>query len=146
MSAILGDIIWPAAFLERRLLSVWVILAGLLIEYFFVWRITNLGALRALWANLGMNAASTVLGIILLPVLGLLVAVFPGELFGTFNPITWGLTYCLAVFLNTWIEYLVLWKIFKQVMGKKQFWLLILANALSVGVAFASFLVFPITE
>jgi hypothetical protein len=146
MPTILGDVVWPALFLEDRLLSVWVIVAGLLIEYFFVWRITSLGAVRAIWANLAMNAASTLLGIVLLPFTGLLIALFPGELIGTFNPITWGLTFLLAVFLNTWIEYLVLWKAFKQDLSKRKFWLLALANALSVGFAFVTFLIYPIKE
>ena len=146
MRTILADVIWPALFLEERLLSVWIIAAGLFIEYFFVWIITDLGAVKAIWADSAMNTASTLLGIILIPVLGLLVALFPGELVGTFSPITWGLTFVMAVFLSSGIEYLVLWKAFKQNLGKKQLWLLVLANALSAGLAFASFLVFPIRE
>jgi len=146
MRTILGDVVWPALFLEDRLLSGWIIAAGLLMEYFFVWLITDLGAVKAIWADIAMNAASTLLGIILIPALGLLVALFPGEVVGTFSPITWGLTFALAVFLSTWIEYLVLWKAFKQDLGKRQLWLLVLANMLSAGLAFASFLVFPIKE
>ena len=143
MTTILADVVWPALFLEARLLSIWIILAGLFIEYFFVWRITTLGALKAIWANLAMNAASTLLGIILIPGVGLLVALFPGELFGTFNPLTWALTLIVAVLLNTLIESFILWKGFKQKIGKKEFWLLGLANALSVGFALGTLLIFP---
>jgi hypothetical protein len=146
MTPILADLVWPALFLEERLLSIWIILAGLLIEYFFVWRITTLGALKAIWANLAMNAASTLLGIVLIPGVGFLVALFPGELLGTFNPITWGLTLIVAVLLNTLIEALILWKGFKQKIGKKEFWLLGLANTLSVGVALGTLLIFPVNE
>ena len=146
MRTILSDVVWPALFLEERLLSVWIIVAGLFIEYFFVWIIADLGAVKAIWADIAMNAASTLLGIILIPVLGLLVALFPGELVGTFSPIIWGLTFGIAVFLSTGIEYLVLWKAFKQNLSKKQLWLLVLANALSAGLALASFLVFPIKD
>lgn len=87
MTSIVADIIWPALFLEDRILSIWVIVSGLFVEYFFVWRITNLGPVRSIWADLAMNAASTLLGVILIPALGLIVAVLPGELFGTFSPI-----------------------------------------------------------
>jgi hypothetical protein len=143
MTSILADIIWPALFLEDRLLSIWIIALGLIVEYFFVWRITSLGPLKSILADVVMNGASTLLGIILIPLFGFVVAIFPGELFGTFSPITWGATFIVTVFLNTAIESFVLWKIFKQAFGKKQFWWLALANALSVGIAFGSFLLFP---
>jgi hypothetical protein len=144
MTTILADVVWPALFLEARLLSIWVILGGLLIEYFFVWRITTLGAVKAIWANLAMNAASTLLGIVLIPGVGFLVALFPGELFGTLSPVTWVLTLIVAVLLNTLIESLILWKGFKQKIGKKEFWLLGLANALSVALALGTLLIDPI--
>ena len=143
MTTILADVVWPALFLEARLLSIWIILAGLFIEYFFVWRITTLGALKAIWANLAMNAGSTLLGIVLIPAVGFLVALFPGELFGTLSLVTWALTFIVAVLLNTLIESFILWKGFKQKMGKKEFWLLGLANALSVGFAVGTLLIFP---
>jgi hypothetical protein len=146
MTPILANVIWPALFLESRLLSIWVILAGLLVEYFFVWRITELGAKRSVLADVVMNAASTLLGIVLIPAVGFVVALFPGELFGTFSPITWGFTFLAAVFINALIESLVLWKGFKQSIGKKEFWWLWFANALSVGIAFGSFLIIPIKD
>ncbi len=146
MSTTLADVVWPALFLEERLLSVWIILGGLVIEYFFVWLITDLGALKAIWADLVMNAASTALGIVLIPVVGLLLAIFPGDLLGTFSPVGWGLTFILAVLLNTWIEAIVLWKGFKQHLGKRELWLLCLANTLSVGFAFITFLIVPIKD
>jgi hypothetical protein len=144
MTSIFADIIWPALFLESRLLSIGVIASGLFIEYVFVWRITNLGPVRSIWADVAMNGASTLLGILFVPALGFIVALVPGELVGTFSPITWGVTYFMAVFLNTCIESLVLRKIFKQNIRKKQFWWLGLANALSVGIAFGSLLIYPI--
>ena len=143
MKATLADIIWPALFLEGRLLSVWVIGLGLFVEYFFVWRITTLGALKSLLADVVMNAASTLLGIPLVPIFGLIVAIVPGEFVGTFSPVTWAVTFIVTVLLNTCIESLVLWKLFRQMFGKKQFWWLALANSISVGIAFASFAIYP---
>jgi hypothetical protein len=143
---LLADVIWPALFVESRLLSIWVIALGLVVEYFFVWRITNLGPIKSIMADVVMNAASTIPGIILIPAIGLVVALVPGEFVGTFSPITWAATFLACAFLNTAIEWLVLWKLFKQDLGKKQFWLLALANGLSVGIAFASFLIYPIKE
>jgi hypothetical protein len=75
---------------------------------------------------------------------GFIVAIFPGGAFGTFSPFTWVATFLAAVLVNALIEFLILWKGFKQNIGKKQFWWLCLANAFSVGVAFGSILLFPI--
>ena len=147
MISIFADVIWPALFLEARLLSIWIILVGLVVEYFFVWRITNLGPFKSILADVVMNAASTIPGIILIPAFGLVVAIVSGELVGNaFSPIVWTATFLTCVVLNTLIEWFVLWKLFKQALGKKQFWMLALANGLSVGIAFASFLVYPIKE
>ena len=149
MPLFLADMIWPAAFLESRLLSVWVISAGLLIEYFFVWRVTPLGAVRSILADVAMNAASTVLGIILIPLAGIVWEFFPGIFLykwfnlGTFNPGTWAATFCRAVLINAALELAVLRVGFQQPFGKGLFWWLCLANALSVGLAMASFLIYP---
>lgn len=145
----LADMVWPAAFLESRLLSAWVISAGLFIEYFFVWRVTQMGAWRAILADIAMNAASTLLGIILIPLAGIVWEIFPGLLLyklfdlGTFNPGTWAATFLLAVLTNSGLELLVLRLCFRQPPGGGLFWWLCLANALSVGLAMASFLLYP---
>ena len=149
MITVLADLIWPALFLEQRLLSIPVIAGGLIIEYFFIWSFTELGAVRAALADLVMNGASTLLGIFLIPIAGIIWEFFPGvylyQLFnvGTFNPGTWAVTFCIAVLINAGLETFVLSKVFKQKMGKRGFGWLCMANALSVGLAFGSFLIYP---
>ena len=149
LTPILADMIWPAAFLESRLLSAWIISAGLFIEYFFVWRVTSLGAWRAILADLAMNAVSTLLGMALIPLSGLAWEFFPGQFIyewwhiGTFNPGTWVVTFCMAVLINAVLEMAVLRLGFQQSFGNSMFWWLCLANALSVGLAMASFLIYP---
>jgi hypothetical protein len=150
MFQFLADVVWPALFLEERLLSLWVILSGLIVEYFFVRRITQLGVKKSIIADVAMNAASTLLGIVLIPVAGLAWEVFPGIILfkwfnlGTFNPFTWIATFCFAVLINAALETFVLAKIFKQKMGKRGFLWLCLANAITVGIAYGSFLIFHI--
>jgi hypothetical protein len=147
--SVFADMIWPALFLEGRLLSVPVIVAGLIIEFFFIWRITDLGVSRAILADLVMNATSTLLGIFLIPISGIVWEVFPGIVIykwfniGTFNPGTWLATFCLAVLINAALETFVVAKVFRQKMGKRGFGWLCFANALSVGLAFATFLAYP---
>jgi|SRR5689334_15366610 len=149
MRFILADMIWPALFLEERLLSIPVIALGLAIEYVFVWRITSLGVWGSILGDLAMNAASTLLGIFLIPALGLVWELLPGVLLydlfhlGTFSPLTWAVTFCLAVLLNAALETLVLAKGFEQRIGKRGFGWLCLANGLSVGIAMASLVFIP---
>jgi hypothetical protein len=149
MYPILADIVWPALFLEERLFSWWAIGAGLLVELLFVRYITTLNWRMSLVADIAMNAASSVLGILLIPLAGLAWEIFPGMVFypllniGTFNPYTWAGTFVFAVMINGTLETLVLRFAFKQKIGKKGFWLLCLANFVSVGMAFYSLFAYP---
>lgn len=150
MHPLVADMVWPALLLEGRILTWWAILIGLIAEYFFVRGVTDLSFSRAGLADIAMNAASTLLGIILIPVVGIIWELFPGILIykifniGTFNPGTWVATILLAAFLNTFIERFVLRRFFKQpVVGKRGFWLLFAGNVISVTIAFASIIIFP---
>ena len=147
---IFADFVWAALFLVGRLLAIPIILAGLVIEYFFVQRLTGFSVKRSILADVTMNAASLLLGIALIPLAGLAWEYSAGatlyEQFniGSFGYIAWTATFILAVLINTVIEYFVLRRIFKLERNKAGFRLLFLANALSVGIAFASFWFFPI--
>src|SRR5580698_10231577 len=145
-----ADLVWPALLLENRLLTWWAILVGLFVEYFFVRRITNLSFSRAVLADVSMNAVSALLGIILIPIAGLIWELFPGSVYmavfhvGTFNPGTWVATALIAAILNTYIERFALRRLFKQpLLGRRAFWLLYLANAISVSLALASLFYWP---
>jgi uncharacterized membrane protein len=139
----IANIVWPALYLLGRLISFLVIMSGLFIEFFFVWRLTTLNWKQSIWADVAVNAASALLGLILIPVTGFIVVIpFPV----TFGISSWIATFCVAVLINASIESLVLQRGFKQDVGKKEFWLLCFANALSVGVAFGSFWIYPIQD
>jgi hypothetical protein len=149
ISPILADVVWPALFLEQRLFSWWAIGAGLLAELLFVRYITQLTLGMCVVADIAMNAASSILGLILIPLAGIVWEIFPGLIFykvcniGTFNPITWVATLVFAAIINGALETQVLRFGFKQKIGKRGFWLLCLANAVSVGMAFYSVLSHP---
>jgi hypothetical protein len=149
MPSILADVVWPALSLQSGLLSIPVILAGLVIEYFFVWRLTNLGVGWSILADVAMNAGSTLLGIFLIPVAGIAWEVFPGLIlyhwlhWGTFSPITWGATFFMAVLINAALETLVLAKGFKQKIGKRGFAWLCLANGITVAIAMVTLAIRP---
>lgn len=139
-----ADVVWPALYLETRLFSWWTIGLGLVVEFFFIWKVFALSPIRALVADLSANAASTLLGAILIPLAGIAWEIFPGLAFyqllnmGTFNPVTWGATFIFACLINAWLENLVLKNFFKLPFTRKTFSWLSVANAFSVGIAFGS--------
>ena len=107
----------------------------------------NKAAMATILANLGSSAA----GIVLIPLAGVAWELFPGMLFhralhwGTFNPVTWLATFMMAVFLTTLVEVCIYRRGFKFQVGRREFWLVFLANALSVGIAFGSLFVMPVS-
>jgi len=147
---IFADFVWAALFLEGRLLAIPIILAGLIIEYFFVRHLTGFSVKRSIVADVTMNAVSLLLGILLIPLAGLAWEFSAGALLyeqfkiGSFGYVAWTATFILAVLINTTIEYFVLRRIFKLEKSKAGFRWLCLANALSVGITFVSFWFFPI--
>ena len=149
MTRILADVVWPALFLEARVFSWWAIGIGLLIELFFVRYLTKLGWPKCVLADVTMNAASSLLGVFLIPAAGIGWEIFPGSLIqatfnvGTFNPATWAGTFILAVVINAVLESSILRFVFKQPGFKRLFWWLCVANALSVAVAFGSLWIYP---
>jgi hypothetical protein len=97
-----------------------------------------------------MNAASCLLGTILILILGIGWEFFPGIVLykvfniSTFNPGTWAATFFMAVFVNALLENFVINKGFKKKLGWRGFWWLSLANGASVGIAFISLSLFPL--
>ena len=144
MLTLLADVVWPALFLEMRLLAWWVILTGLLAEWPFVRFLTHFSWKKAFIGNVAMNAASTLIGIILLPAAGIGWEFAAEPIFyrrfniGTFNPVTWWATFLIAVLLSATIELLILRTAFKQRLGARGFCWLCVANSISAGLAFWS--------
>jgi hypothetical protein len=139
-----ADMVWPALYLETRLFSWWAIGLGLVVEFFFIWKVFALPARKAVVADLAANAASALLGALLIPLAGIAWEVFPGLAFyhllnwGTFNPVTWVATFIFACLINAWLESYVLKRFFRLPFTKRTFSWLTLANAISVGIAFGS--------
>ena len=147
---VFADFVWAALVLEGRLFAIPVILAGLVIEYFFVRKLTGFNIKRSIVADVTMNAVSLLLGIALIPLAGLAWEFSAGSLLyeqfkiGSFGYVAWTATITLSVLINAVIENFVLRRIFKLEKTKAAFRWLCLANTLSVGIAFASFWFFPI--
>ena len=149
MTPILANIVWPALYLTSRMLAVYPIVVGLLVELIFVRHVTKLQVSRCATACLTMNLVSAALGVILIPVSGiaweLLASITINPLFdvGTFNPVTWSVTALLATGVNTVVEGKVLQTNLNITLGRRGFWLLFAANLVSVGIACVSLLLRP---
>lgn len=125
-----ADIVWPSAYIVLGMLSAKVIIAGLLIEIFFVKFFTNISWLKAGLISFVMNLITCLLGIILIPISGILIELITP--FGsTFHWSHWLLSYLAVILINTIIEGLVIVLALKQDF-KKIFWWLFIANAMSV--------------
>jgi hypothetical protein len=144
-----ADIVWPGVVLETGLMSLWVIALGLLIEVAFVWWLFRLTLRRAAFVATIANIASAVLGVVLVPIAGLVWAIFPGFLVerllhvGTFNAFTWTGTFLLAALVSTGIECAVYVRAFKLCVRRREFAWLYLANAISTGAALVSVVLSP---
>ncbi len=144
-----ADVVWPALFMETRLLSVWVVVLGLAIE----WPVIRYLTQRPSWTSLGItvvvNAVSTLVGVLLIPLTGIVWEVGPGLLMyralgvGTFNPVTWTATVVLAALISASVEALALRWPFRHRIGRRGFGVLMLANLASTVVAAASLAIWP---
>ena len=147
---LLGDVVWPSLVLEGRLLSVIPISTGLVVEWFaLAFGGFGLSWKKAIFVDLIMNAASSVIGIVLIPFAGLGWELSGGLLLekvfnvGTFNPIAWIATFALSVAATTAIEAVVVRWAFRIPLGQRRFWILFGANTASVGIAYASLWLHP---
>ena len=145
-----ADFVWPALYLETRIFTWWAIISGLTAEYIFLRIFFFPQIKKAILADIVMNAFSTLLGVLYIPVAGFLWELFPGSLIHylfdvvTFNPWTWLGTCCLAVLINARFEYFIIKKLFKLQISENGFFILCIANAISVGLAFISLYIFPV--
>jgi len=147
-----ANIVWPALYLETRLFSWWAIGLGLLIEFFFIKWLFGLSVQRTVIADVSANTVSSIAGIVLIPLAGIVWEVFPASVinwlfgWGTFNPVTWVATFVLGCLINAWLEGAVYRKWFApsfRFKSKAFLWLLV-ANGFSVGAAYISFWVSPV--
>ena len=148
--AAIADVVWPALYLETRLFSWWAIGVGLVAEYLFVRWLFQQSIQRSVVTTVAANSVSSVAGILLIPIAGILWEFFPGSIYmhllkwGTFNPITWAATFVLACLVNTGIEGLVYKQGFKLQFRRREFFWIFIANAVSVGLAFVTLFIVPV--
>ncbi len=135
-----ANLIWPSIYIVAHYYVWYIIIAGLLIEFFAVKWFTESSWKRSLVMTLVMNLMSAIIGVIIIPISGVIVEFilmpFGG---GTFSLSHWIIDYVFAVACNTLIEGLSLKWFFKCSLKETFFWLLI-ANAISIIISLLSML------
>jgi len=145
-----ADLVWPALALEQRMLSVLPIVAGLIVEWLALW----LGGFGLKWkkaalVDVVMNATSALIGIFLIPALGMGWEYGPAQLIDRIIPIgmtfqiDWLAAFVIAIAVTTAIEASVVRWGFKIPLGLRRFSILLGANAVSIGFAFVSVMMNP---
>jgi hypothetical protein len=145
-----ADLVWPALALVERMLSVAPIVAGLIVEWLALW----LGGFGVTWkkaavVDVVMNGASALIGVFLIPALGMGWEYGPGEWIEKIIPIgmtfqiDWLAAFVIAVSATTVIEAAVVRWGFRITLGARRFAVLLGANAVSVGIAFVSIMLHP---
>ncbi|HVY07700.1 MAG TPA: hypothetical protein VHB46_17120 [Burkholderiales bacterium] len=120
-----------------------------MIEYIVIRQAFKLPPKKALVADVVANTASSVAGSVIIAIAGIAWEFGPGLLLtkfmdvGTFNPYTWVATILMAALINGGVEMAML-RIFGVPSTKRTFLILTLANAATVGIAFASMFVVPV--
>lgn len=127
-----ANIVWPSLYIAEGMRSWYVILIGIVIEKVFIKYCIKETYLKSALIAFIMNLASTVLGVVVIPLSG-----FIGEVLmipfgtGTFHLTHWLMSYAFAILSNVLIEGLTVKYIFKHEF-RKMFWWLCVANAISV--------------
>jgi hypothetical protein len=136
-----ADVVWPALYLTGGIYTWWVIAAGLLIELIAIKWLFKVNWGQSAGIDIAANAASALLGIVLIPLSGLAYEIFPGTVvnyvfsWGTFNPVAWVATVILAATINLAIEWFVMKKAFKLTLYNRARAVLFAANLATVALA-----------
>lgn len=149
-SAAMANVIFPALIVTGRMLAWWVIAASLIVEFFFVKAAFRLSPANAAFATLAANGLSAALGLFAIPYLGLFfefglyhTGVAGAIGWDTFSLAAWIVAFVLAVGFNLVIEIPVYRFGYRLKVGRREFLLIALANAITAGLACASLAFIP---
>jgi len=118
----------------------WASIAGLFVKFAYVRFFTRLGWSRCAIVDVTMNAASSLLNLIAVPV-AYLVWALPrlalNRVFGADDddPVNWVALLLVMALISAISDALVLHFVFRQRVGKKWFWLLYVVNTMCVAAA-----------
>ncbi len=141
-----ANVVWPSIYIAEGLRSWYIIIAGIIVEAIFIKLFIDKTIKQAGIISITINAISTIVGVLLIPLVGFFGAVFIGMLLdaiasglgNTFDTAMWISEYILTVLTNVLVEGLAAKLIFK-LSFRKSFWWLLLGNAISVVICILAF-------
>jgi hypothetical protein len=145
----LSDVVWPALYLEDRLFTWWAVSLGIVIETIFCIWLFRVSVIKALLTTIVVNLASAIVGLLLLPLFGLLWEFHPGILLfklkisSTFSLPTLIATVLMAGLISATIEYHLIALILRVQRNLRQFLWWFAANVITTLIAFVSLIVHP---
>ena len=136
-----ANLVWPALHAEAKVSSIYIILLSLLIEYAVIRWLFKQNIKKSILYALSANLASGLFGLILRPLSGVIWELSLGKLvmiifdWGTFNPVAWFCVPIIGGLINAVIEIQVIKRVWKQETVKKDLYILLLVNWITVGLA-----------
>jgi hypothetical protein len=153
MTPILTDVVWPILYILARSCTWWGIALGLVVEYLALRWIANINWKKAVIAVVAVNAATSLLGVVAIPLLTfawefiLTYTVYQVVRVGTFNPFGWVSTIIVIGAITAFPEYFLLTRAFRiQFRGKRSWLWWWLANCVSVLIAFITVVIWPVNR
>jgi hypothetical protein len=131
-----ANLIWPSVYISEGMMTWWIIIAGLVGEFIVLKIFTRDNYFKSMLMVVIMNIISTLVGIVAIPLTGLLgeIVLLPIDSLlniGTFHISHWILSFLLTVLCNAVIESFSLKLIFKKVFKEIFLWIFC-ANIISV--------------
>jgi len=136
-----ANVVWPALYTETKVSSVPIISISLFIEYWFFKWLFGVTDKRALLYTVCANLASGIIGLIARPLSGIAYELSLGMVvnllfnWGTFNPVAWFFVPVFGGAVNAAIELKAIHLIGKEKITRKTFFLTMLINAVTIGLA-----------
>jgi len=145
-----ANMVWPSLLIMERLYGWGIILVGLVIEIPVIRYITQSTLSRAVKNTVAINTGSAILGIVVIPLSGIVYALLGALLrMGTFHPVSIVLEMLFNALVTAAVELAILKAIYSLYLKEKlslnrwNFLLFWLINVGSVGAAYATLLFKP---
>jgi hypothetical protein len=136
-----ANVVWPALYAETKISSLPIILASLLIEFFFFKWLFKIDIKNAFFYTITANIASGIAGLFLRPLSGIVWEFSLGMLvmklfaWGTFNPVAWFFVPVIGGAVNAYLELYAIRIAWKHEIDGKNYFLTWGINIITVAAA-----------
>ena len=138
MNQLIANVVWPGLAYTGFVSTFWIVACSLVTEAIALWLILKISLWKSVLVSIGVNAFSTIIGLVCFPMVGLRVEQmaepYLGE--GTFNWTHLYANYFVILVITVLLEVFFFWLAFPKLWNRKAWWVMGAANALTVWIAF----------